>query len=209
MQGISSCLTLPGIYLYDWWHFKNKIYHYCYDQTKTYYQMIQKHHFDYVLIGQIWSNYLSDSIINHLGDARSFSLAQKRIERALNNALKQIIQSGASPVLIKSTATMQKGIQDCFFKHIKLRKPYNPNECAFKLTLFESDHWFDQLFHKMKIKYPQLILIDPKKIQCSQGICKADLNGIPVYRDVGHITDYASYQLGILYLEKFSNPLGS
>lgn len=41
-----------------------------------------------------------------------------------------------------------------------------------------------------------------------QGICKADINGVPVYRDVGHITDYASYQLGTLYLQKFSNPLG-
>lgn len=24
MQTVSSCLTLPDIYLYDWWHFKNK-----------------------------------------------------------------------------------------------------------------------------------------------------------------------------------------
>lgn len=38
-------------------------------------------------------------------------------------------------------------------------------------------------------------------------ICKADINGVPVYRDAGHITDYASYQFGFLYLQKFANPL--
>ncbi|MBI2786334.1 MAG: acyltransferase, partial [Legionella longbeachae] len=198
MQGVSSCIMLPGVYLYDWWHFNHQIYRHCYEQTEKYYQLIQTHHYDYVIIGQLWSSYLSDSVINNLGDKRSLLLAKQRLEKALNEALSLIIASGAKPIIIKSTALMQQNFHECFFKHIKFRKPYNPKECNFNFTLSEQDRWFNYLFHKMQIKYPQLIIIDPKKVQCIDGVCKADFNGVPVYRDVGHITDYASYKLGKL-----------
>ncbi|WP_173238171.1 acyltransferase family protein [Legionella antarctica] len=206
-QGTSSCLTLPGIDLYDWWHFKNQIYGECHDQTAKYYRMIKDNHYNYVIIGQVWTNYLSENIINYLGDERSLPLTKKRIEIALDNALNIISESGAKPILIKSTALMQDNFHDCFFKHIKLRQPYSSKQCSFHLTPSEGDKWFEYLFNKMKVKYPMLIVMDPKKVQCQNNICRADINGVPVYRDAGHITDYASYQFGVLYLQKFANPL--
>lgn len=207
VQGTSSCITLPGIDLYDWWHFKNKIYQECHDQTARYYRMIQENHYDYVIIGQVWGNYLSTSLINQIGDVRSIELAKQRFIIALDTALKQIITSGAKPILIKSTALMNDNFHDCFFKHIKLRQPYHAEECSVPVQLSENERWIYGVFNKMKVKYPQLILIDPKKVQCQNGACNAGINGIPVYRDAGHITDYASYQLGTLYLQKFGNPL--
>ncbi|MGL5743001.1 MAG: acyltransferase family protein [Legionella sp.] len=204
MQAVSSCIMLPDIYLYDWWRFKNQIYPLCRQQTEKYYRMIQENHYDYVIIAQLWNNYLADNIINQPGDKRSLALTNQRLERALDKAIAQIIHSGAKPVLIKSNAFMQENVHDCFYKHIKLRTAYTTQECDFK---FYENQWFNQLFAKMKIKYQQLILIDPKKVQCTQGTCKADINGVPVYRDLGHLTDYASYQLGTLYLKKYHNPL--
>lgn len=206
-QGISSCIVLPGIYLYNWWHYKNQPYLQCYEQTQKYYRMIQENHYDYVIIGQLWSNYIDDNIINKLGDERSLALTKQRLEIALDRALALITASGAKPVLINTSALMQKNFHDCFFRHIKLRQPYDPKQCDFTLISSYSDQWVDQLFNKMKIKYSQLILIDPKKVQCADGLCKADINGIPVYRDVGHISDYASYHLGQRYLKEFHNPL--
>ncbi len=205
-HGTSSCLTLPGIYLYDWWYFKKQIYPECREQTEKYYRMIRENHYDYVIIGQIWTNYLSDSVINHLGDERSVALTKKRLEIALDQALKIITNSGAKPVLIHSTAVPKENSHDCFFKHIKFRRTYDPKECSFPLTVSSGQQWFNDLFERMKVKYPQLIIIDPKKVQCENNQCKAEINGIPTYRDEGHITDYASYQLGALYLQKEGNP---
>lgn len=207
VQGVSSCITLPGIYLYDWWQFKNKIYKECYEETQHYYQLIKTNHYDYVILGQIWSNYLSPHIINQVGDARSLALSKQRLSAAVNQALKIIIDSGAIPVLIKTSALMQQNSHDCFFKHIKLRQKYHPEACSFNQTASIKDRWFDDLFKKMKVKYPQLILIDPQKVQCAHNLCPAEINGIPIYRDAGHITDYASYQFARLYLQKFKNPL--
>lgn len=206
--GTSSCITLPDIYLYDWWYFKNQIYQECYEQTEKYYRMIRQNHYDYVIIGQVWSNYVSAHIINRLGDEYSAKLTKKRLATALDRALEIIVSSGAKPVLIKSTAQAQKNLHDCFFKHIKLRQNYNSEQCRFTLTLSDNEIWLNHLFDRMQRKYPQLVIMDPKKVQCQDNVCNSDLNGIPVYRDEGHITDYASYQFGYLYLQKFGNPLG-
>lgn len=207
VQGTSSCVTLPGISLYDWWYFKNKIYQECNDETKKYYEMIRKNHYDFVIIGQVWTNYLSDHVINKLGDERSPELTKQRLEQALNKAINLIIASGAKPVLIKSTALMPDNVHNCFFRHIKLRQSYNSALCSFNFIMTEKEQWLSYLFKKMQDKYPQLILIDPKKVQCEKNICKVDINGVPVFRDAGHITDYASYELGKMYLQKFDNPL--
>ncbi|HAT1978938.1 TPA: acyltransferase [Legionella pneumophila] len=206
-QGTSSCISLPGIYLYDWWHFKDKIYQDCYEQTEKYYRMIQENHYDYVIIGQVWENYVSAHIINQLGDDYSAELTKKRLADALDRALGVIISSGAKPVLIQSTALTHGNLHQCFFKHIKLRQSYNSEECRFTLTSSDNETWLNQLFDNLRRKYPQLIIIDPKQVQCRDNVCYSDLNGIPVYRDEGHITDYASYQLGYLYLREFENPL--
>ncbi|HAT2066899.1 TPA: acyltransferase [Legionella pneumophila] len=207
VQGTSSCISLPGIYLYDWWHFKDKIYQDCYEQTEKYYRMIQENHYDYVIIGQVWNNYVSAHIINQPGDDYSAELTKKRLADALDRALGVIISSGAKPVLIESTALTHGNLHQCFFKHIKLRQSYNSEECRFTLTSSDNEIWLNQLFDNMRRKYPQLVIIDPKQVQCRDNVCYSDLNGIPVYRDEGHITDYASYQLGYLYLREFENPL--
>lgn len=206
-EGTSFCLTLPGIYLYDWWYFKNKTYQECYKQTQIYYNKIQKNQYDYVIIGQIWGEYLTDSLINSIGDKRSLPLAKYRFRGALERALKIITETGAKPVLIKSTAKTDYNARECVFKHFKLHRYYNQEECNFSLRLTDNERWIYSLFDEMKLKYPQLIVIDPKIVQCSSQSCRAEFNGVPVYRDTVHITDYASYQLGTLYLQQLGNPL--
>jgi peptidoglycan/LPS O-acetylase OafA/YrhL len=208
-ESISSCITLPGIYLYDWWYFKNKTYQECYQQTQKYFNKIQENQYDFVIIGQIWGDYLTDSIITSIGDKRSLPLAKYRFRGALDTALKIITESGAKPVLIKSTALTKNKARECLFRHFKLHQSYTPEECNFSLQLSEQEQWIYSVFDEMKLKYPQLILIDPKLVQCPDQFCKVEFNGVPVYRDAAHITDYASYQLGTLYLQQLGNPLTS
>ncbi|WP_028388456.1 acyltransferase family protein [Legionella fairfieldensis] len=201
----TACLALPGIAQYDWYA-KNDIYRECYEQTKRYYKMIKTNHYDFVILGQHWKGYLVDKIINHRNDERSIELTQKRIEKALDKALQIIIASGARPVLLKATAFANDNIYECFYTHIKRHQKYDSAQCSFNLEADESQ-WINDLFSRMKNKYSQLIIIDPKKVQCPKGHCSADINGIPVFRDPGHLTDYASYQLGKIYLQHYKNPL--
>ncbi|WP_317978192.1 SGNH hydrolase domain-containing protein [Tenebrionicola larvae] len=206
VQGTSSCLTLPGIYLFDWWYFKNTVYQKCHDDSEKYFNEIRKGKFDYVIIGEIWSNYAGDKIINKINDERSLELSRKRIVTALKKSLDIIIKSGAKPVIIKQTFLMPKNYMRCFYDSVKLRKFNASNTCTSSPWLGDSDDWFATLFTSLKKDYPELIIIDPKAVQCSGAICRTVIDGVPVYRDVGHITDYASYTFGNEYLNNFGNP---
>ncbi|WP_083340555.1 acyltransferase family protein [Chromobacterium vaccinii] len=207
VQGTSSCLTLPNIYLFDWWTFKNTVYQNCYNNTQQYFQRIKNNKFDYVIIGQVWINYSGDNVINNLGDPRSVALSRGRVEAALRNALNIIEESGAKPVIMKTIYSMPENYFACYYKHIKLRQSYGYDNCDFSTRTNQDTEWFSILFSKLNKDYPGLIVIDPKDIQCRGGTCKTEINGVPIYRDVGHLNDYASYKFGNEYLKYFQNPL--
>lgn len=206
-QSVSSCLALPDIKLYDWSVHQGKVYSACEQLVQQYYQKIEQDHFDYVVIGQFWGNYDGVHVINQLNDAQSIEASRQRIEKALNHAMQIITKSGATPVLVKSITHMKEDTISCFFKHIKRRTNYDPIECMTKSDGdSSSNQWYDKIFNKLKIKYPSLIIIDPKMVQCRDDLCPADIDGIPVYRDSGHLTDYAAYRFAQVYLQQFRNP---
>jgi len=197
-HGTVACLSLPGIVQNDW---NSKVYNACHEQTARYYNMIKSNHYDFVILGQNWSGYLQNKLIIESASEQP----KDRIEKSLNEALQLIIAAGSTPVLIKSIV-VPGNPHDCFFAHIKQRKKYIAEFCDFDLVS-EKQQWQNDLFVRMKNKYAQLIIIDPENVECPNGRCKADINGIPVFRDEGHITDYASYFLATVYLKHNKNPL--
>ena len=200
----AGCLTLPGIGQYD--YVKHALYSECLAETKRYYQTIKANHYNYVILGQNWSGYLQMQIVNHMNDAKTEDLTKQRIQKALDEALQIIVASGAKPIIIKAIAyNPAANLHDCFFYAIKRRQKNRLDQCNFTLDK-KNFAWFDNLFLEMAKKYPQLIIVDPVKVQCPQGFCQAVINGAPVFRDALHITDYASYQLGRLYLKIDKNP---
>lgn len=200
----AACLTLPDIAQYDMF-VRNGVYQICKDQTERYYQMIKANHYDYVIIGSNWYGYLGDKIINKVNDKRSYDLSEQRITESLDKALSLIIASGSRPILITSIPGDHGNPHGCFFEHIKNRRHYVSGECDFDIKEDEK-RWFDALFHRMQLKYSQLIIIDPQKELCPKNRCRADINGIPVFKDESHIQDYASYYLAKSYLQHYNNP---
>jgi peptidoglycan/LPS O-acetylase OafA/YrhL len=192
----SACLSLPGIRQYDW---NMQVYTACQEQIQRYYHQIKTNHYDFVILAQNWDGYLDNKLIT----TKPVNQIKKEIEKALEEALDLIIASGAKPVLIQSIAASDS--YHCFLKHIKWRNKYDPKQCNFDVKSSRS-HWQDKLFSHMKNKYKQLIIIDPKKAQCPKGLCTAEINGIPMFRDYGHMTDYAAYHLGARYLDHRNNP---
>ncbi|MFT4059729.1 MAG: acyltransferase family protein [Legionella sp.] len=193
----AACLSLPGIQQYDW---NTRVYTACHEQTERYYNMIKSNHYDFVILSQYWDSYLYNKLITN----EPVDKVKERIEKALDDALQIIIASGAKPVLIKSI--IARNSYNCFLSHIKHRRKYNSEQCDFDMKSNKSQ-WQDELFLHLKNKYTQLIIIDPQKVQCPKGHCKADINGIPVFRDSAHMTDYASYHLADSYLKQYNNPL--
>lgn len=202
------CLALPDIYLYDWWSFKNDIYNKCHSNTEKYYDLIKSGHYNYVIIGHVWEWYESGPhVINNAGDLRSDALSKERISKAMHKAIDIIVASGARPVLVRTVAPMPVNYQSCIRNHVIFREPYRKAECDSQNPQSPEKEWTLPLFNQLQKDYPALIIIDPKKIQCADNDCVTAIGETPIYRDVGHLNDYASYQFGEQYLQRFGNPL--
>lgn len=209
-QSYAACLALPRVYLYDWWKSKDTIYEACHNNVADYYDLIRKNHYKYVMIGQIWESYTGGSIVTKLDDERTTELSHQRFEVAIREALNIIKESGATPVFLKATFPMPPGVNECLARRVTLRDTMGSVEssqaCESAAWDGTENPWLKSVFDQLKVEYPNLILIDPKDVQCTSEKCMTTVDGMPVYRDIGHITDYASLRYGKLYLEKFGNP---
>ncbi|GFZ93824.1 acyltransferase family protein [Dyella caseinilytica] len=201
-----SCLALPGITLYGWDSINYQQYRVCEDRTKHYYSIIQSHKFKYVILGENWGYYEFPALVNQPGDPQSEALGQARMEAAIRHALDIITSTGAIPVVIKSAPTMPGDFDGCFYQHFKLRQKTGGTDCTLGSSKSEADIWYDHLFERLQASYPTLVLIDPRRVQCSGNSCMTTYKGVPIYRDTGHMSDYGSYQLGQLYLQSQPNP---
>jgi hypothetical protein len=210
-QAFPACLTLPKIYLYNWWKYKDRLYTECHDASKQYYDLVSRNQYKYVMLGLIWESYVGDGVVTQLDDQRTVELSRQRFEVAIRDALDAITQSGATPVFLKAPFAMPAGVNDCLYRAVKSRGLIGNGEevskCSSAPWTASEDPWLAKVFTELKSQYSDLIIIDPKKVQCTDSTCMTAIEGVPVYRDIGHITDYASYKFGEAYLLKYGNPL--
>lgn len=205
MKATSLCLTLPDIYHEDKYLQEGDYYKTCRDNVKSYYDDIKSKKYKYVIISEVWPNYPYFNVRYNLNDKLTEQQSITVISKALDDGVKQIVEAGAQPILVKTMFAMPQNYLTCFFEHYKTRKEYAPNQCNPSPEV-NTATWVDQLFSSIKEKYPTLIIIDPKDVQCPDGMCRTEIKGIPLYRDVGHLNDYATTELGKEYLQKYGNP---
>lgn len=123
---------------------------------------------------------------------------------AVKNSIELVYKSGAKPILLVGSPKLKKYDQTCPVKKYMFGLSLNCN-------MNKSEHdihfqkWITDL-QKVKSAYPDLIVVDPTKIMCSANECFSELNGIPLYKDKGHLNFLGSTLIGELYLEKYRNP---
>lgn len=202
----AACLALPGVYLPDFRGVK-AFYEECEANKKRYFKRIAEGHYDFVILGQKWSHYLTAAVFNKEGEPSSRELVLERIVEGLDATLALIVASGATPVILSDTVIDPKnGDNQCFYQMMKLHQSQT-NMCDIPLTMTKNDPVFQKIFETMQIKYPSLIVIDPKVVQCANEKCIATIENIPIYFNTSHLTDFASFKLGEAYLKLKGNPL--
>lgn len=163
----------------------------CAEATARNFAMIQRQVFDFVIIGERWTEYATDKL------------------DYLDDAIQKIIASGAAPVILMQFAEDGKNKKECFFSHIKFRTEYR-RECVIDQNNShkkEAKAHVSALFDRIRKKYPQVIFIDPQSVQCEEQQCAADLDGVAIYDDAHHINGFGSTTYAHRYLRRFGNPL--
>lgn len=158
--------------------------------------------YKYIIVaGSYANNYITKSIQYKSGNS------QQKDEVLLNSfkeSLDIITKSGALPILIIGSPTLKEYDQNCPVKKYMYKLSLN---CNIDLSTHKAhfQKWLEDL-KKIKNDYPNLIIIDPTSIMCSDEECYSELNGVPLYKDRGHLNFTGSTLIGELYLNKFGNP---
>lgn len=181
---MSSCLAVPGIANVG----ADEV---CRRTLPGIYEKIFKERPAYVLIAERWIGHPMKDV------------------RKLDGVLASLVKNNITPVFLGPVPEDGKNLKSCFYRHVKLRKPYE-GECV-----FDADNGFDRdgkkqvsdFFAEMKAKYPTLIVIDVQAVACTSGRCAAQIDGAPIYNDTNHLTPYGSAMLASRYLSRFGNPL--
>ncbi|MFA3778670.1 acyltransferase family protein [Yersinia sp. 1652 StPb PI] len=182
----------------------------CRNRTTSNYKKIEEGLYQYVIISETWARYISKENYPNTDEAK------KNLEAGLEKSIKKIVNSKAKPIIIIGIFDAYKNQNPFYLAKIQqnscVMKKYKSRGLLESTCDFDSNYkndeyriWIDNMFLRLKAKFPELILINMYELQCSTGVCRTDIDGYPVYRDWSHLTDYSSHQFGIEYLKMHGN----
>lgn len=123
---------------------------------------------------------------------------------AMARTITEIIEHGSTPVLIKGNPTFGFDVSSCTLNSLRFGQDMN---CHLEREDYnEKFGEWSQFVEELQEQFDQLVVIDPAKVMCDEYLCYSDLDGVPFYKDSGHLNYEGSKLLGRLYMEKFGNP---
>lgn len=154
----------------------------CKSRTDELYNIIKNSNYDYVVLGHKWREY-EEQLTKH----------------SLSRSISAIKDTGAKVAIFMPIAEGNgENLYECFYRHLD-----DPTACH--IPRIASQERLSYV-NKQLSTVDEVIVIDPKKSQCSNEICTTSKNGIPMYTDSHHINECASKRLAIDYLAKHKNP---
>lgn len=116
-----------------------------------------------------------------------------------------ILKSGSTPYIINDNPAFKKNIHKCEILNERFGLTEN-------CTLSRSDYLeqfapWSEFVDELLSLFPELRFIDPNKVFCDEQFCKSELNGVPLYRDSGHLNQMGSRLIGKEFIKIYGNPL--
>lgn len=121
--------------------------------------------------------------------------------------ISEIIGYGSTPVLIKGSPTFGCDISNCTLNNQRFGLAKNCHLA--REDVQESFREWSQFVEQLQEQFNQLVVIDPAKVMCDDEWCYSELDGLPLYKDGGHLNYEGSKLIGRLYIEQFGNPFAS
>lgn len=174
-------------------------------------QAIRTGGYRYVVLGGRWPMYLEGmseaglSAYNVLQRPGGSATPAELLREGLDNALRIIVQSGATPVILAGIPEIGAGRDTCQVKNRLFR---TANDCSVELgDVARRQEPFILILDDLKQRYPQLLTLDPKAVTCDAQRCHSALDGTPLYQDGNHLNVRGSRLIGERLVARGDNPL--
>lgn len=171
------------------------------DISKAY---IKEQKFDFVILGASWPNERSKMVYdNEKGEFLSGAEAVMELSTKIDETIKYYHDLGLKVVVLTDTPFIIDSKPTCPMKKAMFDKSMS---CMIedKRNLF-----LDNLLNSISSKYPNMNIIHPRDMICSNGKCQLDIGGVPLYRDQDHLNHVGSEMIGSQLLSHDIKLLGN
>ena len=161
--------------------------------------LIAKNHYKYVVLGGFW-NYYSSIPSDSISSPKKFEV----FERGFMEAIRFIVKNKSIPVIIIDNPSTLNLKKNCGISKIQLGVCKND-----KAEVLKNQQIVDNIISKAKAEFPEVIIINPRKIMCDDSYCYLSHDGVPFYMSDGynsHLNYAGSKLIGQLYFNRYGSP---
>lgn len=162
--------------------------------------------FGYVILGGSFSRYMNNGMFVPQGAPFAPNLEESNqvFATSMARTLERILEQGSIPVIIKGSPYFPSDISSCALNNLRFGRA---EDCRMIRSDYQEDYkrW-SALLSDLKLRFPEMIIIDPAGVMCDENYCYSEMKGLPLYRDAGHLNYPGSEFVGRMYLERFENP---
>lgn len=131
----------------------------------------------------------------------------KNFRRDLMASVEKVIALNAVPIIFIDAPVSQIDIAKC---PINNRLGWTDIACDIPVAeVYQMHHVYDEIIKNLRVVYPQLRIINPKKLLCNEVSCVTQIGNSALYRDADHINEIASRLLAKKWIQIYGNPLDS
>jgi hypothetical protein len=146
--------------------------------------------FKYVVLAGFWSSEANDT----------------DLESGLRRVVEKVIQAGAVPVIFKDNPYHEPDLSQCIL-HRKRGWIAQEKNCNIPYSFVaQTQGAVDDIIDRVKARYPQTLIVDPKRIMCNSSECVTYISNTALYKDANHINTKAANLLGEQYVSRVGNP---
>ena len=125
-------------------------------------------------------------------------------ERSFQESLRLASQA-ATTVVVVTTVPHVNQLYDCSLKNQRFDRQ---TDCRASATEHrEHVRTATSTYVKMQAAFPDVIWVMPDKLLCGERFCETEMDGLPLYKDGGHLNVMGSRLLGRKWLDQYGNPL--
>lgn len=125
---------------------------------------------------------------------------EQSFQKALSLALKS-----ATTVVVVTTVPHVDELYDCSLKNERFDRREDCRASAFEFR--EQVRVVTVVYEKMRAAFPSVVWVTPDSLLCGARFCATEMDGVPLYKDGGHLNDVGSRALARKWLQRFGNPL--
>ncbi|WP_082163195.1 acyltransferase family protein [Caballeronia mineralivorans] len=156
-----------------------------------------------VFMAAAWQNYQNYATGENVQPS-GHGFMPRQLERELGNTIGKLVVAGKRVVLVNDVPMIPNELINCAFYN-DLFFPVQKRVCQFDASIAQDQHApIKAMLGRLKEQYPQVAVMHTFDVPCSDGVCKLDFDGLPIYRynDYHHLSLAGSSLYFGKYVEK-------